>query len=305
VLLASPAAAASQYVVNEVTWWLQHKSADRILLVLEEGVDIVWDRETDDFDWKRTDSLPRALSHAFAEEPRWIDLRWYQAEDSLQKSDPRWEERVADVAAAIRFADRDRLVGENVREHRKARLLLRAGIAALSVLVVLAIVAAIIAVGQRNEAQVQATIAIAQRKEATTQARIALARQLAAQAVSLAPTASLLAVEAFRTNDDAQTRAALFQLATASPQLVRTLPVGAEVTATAVTGQGTVVTGDADGTVTRWEGTQPEVVATLDGRVWSVAVSEDARLVAAVTDAEAMISVEGREIPLENARRPP
>jgi WD40 repeat protein len=308
VLIASPAAAASQYVANEVTWWLQHKSADRIIIVLEEGVDIAWDRGANDFDWARTDSLPRALSGAFAEEPRWIDVRWYEADGSLRKTDPRWNERVADIAAAVRFTERDQLIGENVREHRKAQRLLRAGIVGLSLLLVASLVATVVAIGQRSEARRQTRIAVEQREAADTQARIALARQLAAQAVSLAPTdlrtASLLAVQAFRTNDDAQTRAALFQLATASPRLVRVLPVGADVTATAVTPDGVVVTGDAEGRVQVWHGAAPTTLATLSERVTSVAISADASVVVAAAGTAVIVSTAGEQRELGAVKEP-
>ena len=272
-----PQAAASAYVAKEVEWWRTHKGAERILIVLEEGVDIAWDAAANDFDWERTDSLPRALSGAFAEEPRWIDLRWFEVEGSLRRTDPRWAERVADVAAAVRFAERDQLIGENVREHRKLRLLRRAAVAALSVLVVVSLVAAFVAIGQSREAG-------RQRDAATEQARIALARQLAAQSVSLGPTdlqtASLLAVQAFRTHDDAQTRAALFQLATASPKLVRPMAMEAEVSAAAATPDGLVVTGDMGGAVVRWAGTDPEQVAVVAGPVADLAVSDDGAVVA-------------------------
>ncbi|MDX6371060.1 MAG: hypothetical protein QOD98_48, partial [Nocardioidaceae bacterium] len=277
VLLASPLAAQSEYVANEVTWWREHKSSDRILIVLEEGVDIVWDRSANDFDFDVTDSLPRALSGAYAEEPRWIDVRWYEAEGSLGAQDPRWMERVADVAAAVRGAERDELIGENVREHRRARRFLRAGVSLLSLLLVASLVATFVAVGQRSEAN-------RQRDAANRQATIALARQLAAQAVSLAPTdlqtASLLAVQAYRTNADAQTKAALFQIATASPQLARVLPMDAETSASAVTQDGVVVAGDVAGDVVRWTEGKPEQLATVGGQVYSVAVSADASVVA-------------------------
>ena len=289
VLLASPLAANSEYVAREVTWWLEHKSSDRIILVLEEGVDIAWDPVANDFDFTLTDSLPRALSGAYAEEPRWIDVRWYEAAGSLGTEDPRWMERVADVAAAVRFAERDQLIGENVREHRRARRLLRSGIALLSLLLVASLVATVLAVAQRSEAN-------RQRDTANRQATIALARQLAAQAVSLAPadlpTASLLAVQAYRTNPDAQTRAALFQVATASPQLVRTLPVGAPVRATAVAPDGTVVTGDAEGRVLVWRGTDSQLAATLPQPVQALAVSDDGSVVAA-TDGTTAVRWDG------------
>jgi WD40 repeat protein len=286
ILLASPAAAQSEYVAREVTWWREHKPTNRILIVLEEGVDIVWDRAADDFDFEVTDSLPRALAGAFAEEPRWIDLRWYEASGSLGAQDPRWMERVADVASAVRGAERDELIGENVRQHKRARLALRSGITLISLFLVASLVATYVALGQRAEATKQRDEANHQRDVATEQARIALARQLAAQAVSLAPTdlqtASLLAVQAYRTNpDDQQAQATLLQIASASPQLVRTLPVGATVTATATTPEGVVVTGDAKGRVIVWHGADSQTIATLPGQVRALAASDDASVIAA------------------------
>ena len=291
ILLASPAAAQSEYVGHEVAWWRQHKPADRILIVLEEGVDIAWDRAANDFDFEVTDSLPRALSGAFSEEPRWIDLRWYEAPGSQGGDDPRWSQRVADIAAAVRGVDRDELIGDNVRQHKRAQLFLRSGITLISALLVASLVATYVALGQRAEANKQ-------RDAATKQARVALARQLAAEAVSLAPTdlraASLLAVQGYRTNADAQTRAALFQIATASPQLVRPMDVGAKVIASAVTPAGVVVTGDEAGMVKVWDGPQPTDVAQLPAPVTSVAVSDDARTVAAADSKEAVLWTGGK-----------
>jgi MTH538 TIR-like domain (DUF1863) len=37
VLMASPRAAQSEWVNREVAWWLEHKSAQRVLVVLTEG----------------------------------------------------------------------------------------------------------------------------------------------------------------------------------------------------------------------------------------------------------------------------
>ncbi|HWM34530.1 MAG TPA: toll/interleukin-1 receptor domain-containing protein [Pseudolysinimonas sp.] len=270
ILICSPKAAESQYVTTEITWWLQHKSADRILLVLDEGT-MLWDAKAGDFDWKRSSAVNRALSKAFAEEPRWVEMPWFEAEGSLGTADPRFPERVADLASAVRGLERDELIGENVRQRRRALRLLRGGVIALSGLLIASLVATVIAVVNGNAA--------------AEQARIALARQLAAQAITLSATdlqtASLLAVEAQRMNDDAQTRAALFQLATASPQLVRSLPVGSTVTATALAADGTVFTGDEDGTVVRWDGSERVDLADLNARVSGLSVSDDGAYVAA------------------------
>jgi len=295
LLLASPPAAQSEYVAREVTWWREHKSSDRILIVLEEGVDIAWDREANDFDFEATDSLPRALSGAYAEEPRWIDLRWFEPDGGLGVRDPRWLERVADISAAVRGVERDELIGENVRQHRRAQRLVRLGISLLSLLLVASLVATFVAVGQRSEAN-------RQRDAANREATIALARQLSAQAVTLAPTdlqtASLLAVQAYRTHADAQTLAALFKIATASPHLVRPMKVGALVTASAVTPSGLVVTGDEAGKVQLWDVGRPTVVAQLSATVTSVAVSDDGRTVAAADTTQAVLWSGGDTVPV-------
>lgn len=289
VLLCSPKSAASQYVTTEVSWWLEHKSAERILMVLDEG-EILWDAGAGDFDWQRATAVNPALSKAFTEEPRWVDLSWFELDGSLRDADPRFPERVADLAAAIRFSERDELVGENVRERRRALNLLRGGVIALSLLLVASLIATVLAVRNGNAA--------------TEQARIALARQLAAQAITLSrtdlQTASLLAVEASRLNDDAQTQAALFQLATASPALVRALPVGAAVTATAVTADGVVLTGDADGEVELWQGLgSSEVVLTLPDRVIAVALSADHRTIVAIDGTDAVVRAAGQTTHLD------
>jgi WD40 repeat protein len=280
ILLCSPKAAASQYVTNEITWWLEHKSSDRILLVLDEG-EILWDAKAGDFDWARASAVNRALSKAFAEEPRWVDLSWFEQEASLRTADPRFNERVADLAAAVRGMERDELVGENVQQRRRALRLLRGGVIALSGLLIASLAATAIAVVNGNAA--------------AEQARIAQARQLAAQAIVASSTdlqlASLLAVEAVRLHDDSQTEAALFQLQNTSPHLARSLQVGAYVRATAISTDGTVLTGDDDGIVSSWQGSKRTDLIQMPGRVQGVATSADHSVVAAASSDPAGFAV--------------
>src|SRR5215510_4263044 len=64
LLLASPQAAQSQWVQQEVDWWLQHRSADTLFIVLTEG-EVSWNRSAGDFDWTRTTALPLNLQARF------------------------------------------------------------------------------------------------------------------------------------------------------------------------------------------------------------------------------------------------
>ena len=67
VLLASPDAASSHWVNQEIERWLSTHSVETLLPVLSEGT-LVWNRELGDFDPEST-ALPPALVGAFAAEP--------------------------------------------------------------------------------------------------------------------------------------------------------------------------------------------------------------------------------------------
>jgi WD40 repeat protein len=148
--MASPDAARSPWIDREVAWWLANKSPQKLLVVLTEG-EFVWDDDAGHADGP-TAALPPALRGAFAEEPRWVDLRWLHDVDQVDQSNPRLRECVADVAAAVREVPKDVLVGEHIRQHRRTMRLARGGVTTLVALLVAALVAAVIAVGQRNRA---------------------------------------------------------------------------------------------------------------------------------------------------------
>ncbi|MGH3530175.1 MAG: toll/interleukin-1 receptor domain-containing protein, partial [Pseudonocardiaceae bacterium] len=147
VLMASPEAARSPWVNREVAWWQENKSPQRLLVVLTKG-HFAWDDPGDG----ASEALPPALRGAFAQEPRWVDLRWLHDVDQIDQSNPQLRECVADVAAAVREVPKDELVGEHIRQHRRTMRLARGGVTALTVLLIAALVAAVVAVGQRNQA---------------------------------------------------------------------------------------------------------------------------------------------------------
>lgn len=273
VLLASPEAAASKWVNREIEWWLAHNSADRILLVLTAG-ELVW-REGD-FDPTLATALPSALRGAFKEEPRYVDARWSRSQQLISDVNPQLREAVADVAATIRGIPKDELVGEAVRQQRRTRTIIRAVALGFAVLFAGVIVAAIVALRQRGEAR--------------DQARTSLSRQLAAladnsQSSDLA-TAELLAVQAYETEPNADTRGALIRADTASPALVRLVHLGGQVTAIASSPDGSfAAVGLAGGGVVRLDVRDPEAAAervlSLDGDAVDVAVSSGGSAVAA------------------------
>lgn len=273
VVLLSPAAARSEYVAAEIRWWLQHKDASSILLVHDEGT-LAWDRVRNDFS-AATDCVPAPLRGAFREEPRWSDLSWFDAPGSSGAADPRFKEKVADLAAAIRGVPRDELLGEDVAQHRRSWRLAKLAIAGLSLLLVASIAAGIIAVVQRNEV--------------VRQANALLARQLAVTADSLLGRdlrrAQLLAVQAYRTDPTPETRAALLRASLASPALRRFVPFAAGITALSASADGRfVVAGLENGEVFSLDvaAATPQHRLTLPAAVNDVGVSDDGTVVAAV-----------------------
>lgn len=57
ILLASPEAVASRWVVKEVDWWCRNRSVAHVLIALTSG-EIVWDQSAGGFDWEQTTALP-------------------------------------------------------------------------------------------------------------------------------------------------------------------------------------------------------------------------------------------------------
>jgi WD40 repeat protein len=273
VVLASPEAAASRWVDQEVDWWRAHRSASTVLIGLTGG-SLAWDDARQAFDPVRTTALPPSALGWFTHEPLWVDLRWARQARHVSLRDPRFRECVADLTAPIRGLPKDELIGEDIRQHRRTLRLARGGVALLALLTTLAVIAAFIAVGQRNTAR--------------EQTRLATARQVASAAVANIPQrldlSMLFAVQGYRQRRTPQTEAALFQAVTASPHLVRFADNGTPVTALAPFLDGTrVVIGGEDGTVRVWNlagDRGPVVMAALDQRVTAVAVDEHGRRVA-------------------------
>jgi WD40 repeat protein len=144
VLLASPAAAQSKWVQQEVAFWLEHRAPEKLLIVLTDGV-IAWDHTANDFDWTRTDALPRVLERQSAAQPNHLDLRWARVDTDLSLRRPRFLDAIAGLAATLRQVPLDDLIGEDVAHYRTTRRLLRGGVALLVMLTAFAFYTAYLA----------------------------------------------------------------------------------------------------------------------------------------------------------------
>src|SRR5215211_4839094 len=196
VLLASPDATGSPWVDQEVAWWRAHRDSGTFLIALTGG-ELDWDDARRDF--TTTSSVPPALRGWFASEPLWVDLRWARGEEHLSTRTPAFRDAAASLAGPIRGIDKDELVGEDIRQHRRAIRLARGAVVLLSVLTIAAIAAGVFAQVQRGRALKQA-------REATS---LALASTSSPLVKKRPDVALLLAFEAYRASPRTQARSAV------------------------------------------------------------------------------------------------
>ncbi len=293
ILLASPGSAQSPWVAREVESWLDRHGTERLLLAVTDG-ELAWDDAAGAFSSGPDAALPEVLHAAYEEEPRFIDLRWARTSEHLSLSDPRFRDAVADLAAPIHDRPKDDLVGEEVRQHRRAVRLARAAVATLVLLLCAAAVAAVLAVSQRNEAR-------SQRDRAEAEARIATSRQLAAQASALRneqyDLALLLAAEAYRTEATTEARSALTSTLESNPQLSAFVGPPVEDVALGFSPDGSLLAVVGEDDVALWNTTTHELVRRLspaarppgEDNYAPVAFSDDGTLVAAAWNGTATV----------------
>jgi hypothetical protein len=208
ILLASPEAAASQWVGREVQYWNSKAGTDSILLVLTDG-HLDWDTGRSAFNREKTDALPDVLLDAYSKEPLFLDLRWAKNSEQLSLAHPRYRDAVADIAATLHDKPKDELIGEEIRQHRRTRRLAWSAVTALIALTLFSAGSAWIALEKQQ-------LADERRIEAERQSRVSQAGRLAAESSVLRadePTdlalSVLLAIESLRRHASPQAERAL------------------------------------------------------------------------------------------------
>jgi WD40 repeat protein len=179
VLLASPEAATSTWVNQEIDRWLTTHPVDGLLPVLTAG-EWLWDPQSGDFDWHNSTAVPAALRGKFAEEPRHLDLRWARTEAELDLRHSRFREAMAQLAAPMHHLSPQDLESSDVARFRHVVRLRRAAVAVLCALLALVSVVGALAVHNSHQAREQQNVA-------ERQTRRALSLQLLAQAKLAGP----------------------------------------------------------------------------------------------------------------------
>jgi hypothetical protein len=138
VLLASPEAASSTQVSNELEAWLTERPPENLLIVLSEGT-IVWDAFNDDFDWSATTAVPKTLASAFWEAPIWFDLKWANRGVVLLPLDPRLRQEVTRLTASLYDRSVEDLFTRDSKRRKRLFWRLRTGIFGLAAVFLLSL----------------------------------------------------------------------------------------------------------------------------------------------------------------------
>ncbi|MFE2048467.1 TIR domain-containing protein [Streptomyces sp. NPDC059459] len=270
IVMASPRAAGSPWVRKEIRWWLEHRSSDRILIALTAGT-IAWDAERGDFDWERTDCLPREeVAGAFTQEPRWVDLRWLREHKRISPRHTELVQAVAEFVAPVRERSKTELIGAHLRR----QLRFRQTVTVISVVLAVLLGIAVVGVVRANE----------ESDRAAERQLVATSRQLVAEAASIQDTqpdlARQLLVQAYRMAPTAQAHGALV----ASAAIPDVLPTDGSSHGVSYCPFGGLLASAADGGVTLYStdgNRRLGLVGTEKGPATAVAFGEDCGVLAA------------------------
>lgn len=279
VLLASPEAAASKWVCDEVRYWLTLRRAPPLIVVT--GGAVQWDAVRGDFDWSRTTALPQALAGAYEYEPLYLDAAAIKTEELASRNS-----KIATAAAQIysRLTNRslDEVIGADVRQHRRNQWTAGTALAVLAA-------AGVMYVLQRAETRRQETIAATRRQLdiAKSLAIESLSRNGGPGAVNIsendAGRAAILAVESVNLTPTLEGNDALQAHLVLSPAITgtRKLPSGATLVALGRNGESIAVSsengeisvlpasGEKSGTPVQAGPESSRMFLTDDGRVFA------------------------------------
>jgi WD40 repeat protein len=173
IVVLSPQAAASVWVDREVSYWLEGRGREHLMLVVAEG-DLRWDDTEARFEPEQSNAALPVLTAGgtLPAEPLYIDVRDDAPWDFRSQI---FRDKVTALAAPIHGKPKDQLASDDLREQQRFRRFRAAAFAGLALLTVIAVVAAVIAFVQRGEA-------VRQRQEAIRQRDAATATKLTSQA---------------------------------------------------------------------------------------------------------------------------
>jgi len=153
ILIASPETATSKWVNKELEYWLSTKSIEKIIIVLTKGT-IEWDEINNSFH-SSTNVLPKALQ-IIKSEPFWVDLSWVVDKHAdLIITNHKFRDVIASISSTIRNIDKDKIIGEDITQHRKTKRIAAIIIVLIAILSLITIFVAFRYKNQKEETEIQ------------------------------------------------------------------------------------------------------------------------------------------------------
>lgn len=166
ILLASPEAAKSSWVRQELAYWCGDlRRSEKLIIVLLAGTMEM--TEAGGVDWGQTDALPATLEPYIKSMPLYVDMRWARKDESVDLAHSDFRQAINVIVARLRGRDPNDLSGVEVRQHRR-NLRLRNGAVALLTIATLASLGGFgvatrqrqVAINERNQAEAQRVAAV-------------------------------------------------------------------------------------------------------------------------------------------------
>lgn len=129
IYLASPAAAASSWVQDELTTWCGKPGRADSLLIVHIGGDIAVDVASKTIVWERSNALPACLRPYVPALPMYVDLSWAKTREQQDLNHAEYRTAINALAARIRGVSPEWMNDQEVITHRRNMWFLRATLA--------------------------------------------------------------------------------------------------------------------------------------------------------------------------------
>jgi WD40 repeat protein len=241
IYMASPESAKSKWVIQEISYWLENKSLDTILIVLTDG-ELKW-RNNGLTPFNERNSLPEILEEKVLEEPLFGDFTNLRKHDDLSLNNPLFKNEVLKIASQLHNKEPKELASEEVRTHKRMVRVRNIALIALVTLFLTATGAAFVAYINANKARIERDIAQANYLMSEAKDQFDISPSLALK----------LAEIALNKNTDSSIERSAYEIAikTTYPQII--LNEKAPLTSTIFSPDGSfILTGSEDGVPKLW-----------------------------------------------------
>jgi len=173
IYLATPNAATSWWVCDELRIWCDElKRADRLLIVQIAGR-IGLDDRNREIEWDETDALPTILRPHIQSIPIWTDLIWAGSPAQRDLSNVEYKRSVNALVARLRGKSPADMNDQQVLVHRRNLMLRNAGMAAIGISAVIATTFGLEARQSAAAARVSQDLAEAETRKTLEQIKVA------------------------------------------------------------------------------------------------------------------------------------